>query len=350
MVYEPLKVNDKPGEDVRTALPRVAAFLRSRIQAAPSRQAAPPAAARYLGLDPGRYFTEPGSRMETAAAFLEGPAVDRQGNCFFTNGQMEHILKWDPGQKKLTVFRDKSNGANGLRFDRNGRLVACEDGRVTRTDMASGKITVLADNFQGQPLGGPNDLDIDAQGRIYFTSRVTERSPKTRNVNAVYRIDPAGTVTRILAAPAIDMPNGLATSPDDKRLYLIDADGREKGSRRIRVYDLKPDGSVTNEQLLYDFYPGRSGDGMAVDAEGNLYVAAGLHRRRNSSETLDTRPGIHVISPQGKLVAFLETPEDTITNCRFGGPDLTILYVTCGKLLLSMRTRIPGKATYRPDA
>jgi gluconolactonase len=139
------------------------------------------------------------------------------------------------------------------------------------------------------------------------------------------------------------------TSPDDKLLYLIDADGQENRARRIRVYDLKPDGTVTNERLLYDFYPGRSGDGMAVDAEGNLYVAAGLHRRRGTSETLDTRPGIHVITPQGKLVAFLETPEDTITNCRFGGQDLRTLYVSCGKLLLSMRTRIPGKSSYRPD-
>jgi gluconolactonase len=143
------------------------------------------------------------------------------------------------------------------------------------------------------------------------------------------------------------MPNGIATSPDDKVLYLIDADSGEKRARRIRAYDLKADGTVANERLVYDFYPGRSGDGMKVDAEGNLYVAAGLHRRRAGSETLDTRPGIHVITPKGKLVAFLETPEDTITNCAFGGDDLRTLYVTCGKLLLSVRTRIPGKPAYR---
>jgi gluconolactonase len=148
--------------------------------------------------------------------------------------------------------------------------------------MASGKITVLADRHQGKPLGAPNDLDIDARGRVYFTSRLANRDPKTGNVNAVYRIDPDGALTRILALPAIDMPNGIVTSPDDTLLYLIDADGQENRARRIRVYDLKPDGTVTNERLLYDFYPGRSGDGMAVDAEGNLYVAAGLHRRRGT--------------------------------------------------------------------
>jgi gluconolactonase len=280
--------------------------------------------------------------------------VDCDGNVFFSNIPMEQILRWHPAKKALAVFREKSNAANGLRFDRQGRLVACEGGkenrgRITRTDMKTGEITVLADQFEGRPLGAPNDLEIDGQGRIYFTSRLTNTDPATGNVNAVYRIDTDGKVTRILATPAIDMPNGIATSPDDKILYLIDADGREKRARRVRAYDLKPDGTVANERTLYDFYPGRSGDGMKVDAEGNLYVAAGLHRPRGSSETLDTRPGIHVISPEGKLLAFIETPEDTITNCAFGGLDLRTLYITCGKLLLSVRTKVAGKAGYRPE-
>ena len=100
---------------------------------------------------------------------------------------------------------------------------------------------------------------------------------------------------------------------------------------------------MANERKLYDFYPGRSGDGMSLDEQGNLYVAAGLHRRRGNSETLDTRPGIHVISPEGKLLAFIETPEDTITNCTFGGPDRRTLYIACGKQLLSVLTKVPGK-------
>jgi gluconolactonase len=87
---------------------------------------------------------------------------------------------------------------------------------------------------------------------------------------------------------------------------------------------------------------------MCIDRDGNLYVAAGLHKTRGTSETLDTQPGIHVISPHGKLLAFAATPEDTITNCTFGGDDLKTLYVTCGKFLLSIRTKIPGKAAYRP--
>ena len=115
------------------------------------------------------------------------------------------------------------------------------------------------------------------------------------------------------------------------------------------AFDLHEDGSISNRRVLYDFYPGRSGDGMCIDLAGNLYVAAGLHQRRGSSETLDTRPGIHVISPEGKLLAFRETPEDTITNCTFGGEDLKTLFVTCGSYLLSIRTKIPGKKSYKPD-
>lgn len=351
IVYEPDKAKAGPENEPRKALPRIVAFLRRQLQVESGGPAPAASAARYAGLATERYIEPPEVRTETAVAFLEGPAVDRTGRVYFTNVAAEQILRWNPTTRKLDVFRSQSNRANGLRFDARGRLLACEGGgRVVRIDTSTGQLTVLADQYDGKPLGAPNDLALDARGRIYFTSRMGTREAKPGNVNAVYRIDPDGTLTRILAAPAIDMPNGLVTSPDDRVLYLIDADGREQGARRIRAYELRPDGSVGAERLLYDFYPGRSADGMAIDAEGNLYAAAGLHRRRGSSETLDTRPGVHVISPEGKLLAFVETPEDTVTNCTFGGPDLRTLYVTCGKLLLSLRTRIPGKALYRPEA
>jgi gluconolactonase len=349
IVYEPRMGT---GQDPHVAVPRVVGFLHSRLRGSEERSVAlhPSPPARYAGLNSDRYIVGREVSIETSVAFLEGPAVDRRGNVFFSNIPAERILKWDSQQRQLTVFRERSNQANGLMFDRQGRLVTCEGGgRVTRTDLKTGQVTVLADQYADRPLGAPNDLEMDSQGRIYFTSRLANPDPKAGNVNAVYRIDPDGKLARILAAPAIDMPNGIATSPDDKVLYLIDADGRANHARRIRAYDLLADGTVARERLLYDFSPGRSGDGMRVDADGNLYVAAGLHRRRGTSETLDTRPGIHVISPQGRLLAFIETPEDTITNCAFGGPDLRTLYVTCGKLLLSLRTRVPGKPAYRPQ-
>ncbi len=310
-------------------------------------------AKRYAGLQSGKYLGDVhiDAKVMDDKIFTEGPAADRAGNVFFTNVPAEKILKWNPTTKKLSVFRKNSKKANGLLFDPNGNLLACEGGasRVTRTNMKTGKISVLAEKFNGFPFAAPNDLALDGQGRIYFTSRPGVDDPTKGNVNAVYRIDPDGTVDQILHLPQVQMPNGIVTSPDNKVLYLIEAHPDADRHRNIRKYDLLPNGKVANQKTLIDFYPGRSGDGMCIDAEGNLYVAAGLHKLRNTSETLDTKPGIHVISPEGELLAYARTPEDTITNCTFGGEDLKTLYVACGSLLLSIRTTIPGKPAYRPE-
>lgn len=350
VVYEPDKAQ---GEEIKEALPRIVGFLRGQLRddrpgtgvGTGAGTAARPATDRYARVATGTYLLGGAVKTETAVAFLEGPTVDPSGLVYFSNTRPEQVMTWDPGRRALRVFRERSGGANGLILDREGRLLACEGtaGRVTRTERVGGQVIVLADQYQGKPLGSPNDLDLDGKGRIYFTSRLGNRDPDAGNVNAVYRIDGDGTVARILASPAIDKPNGIAIAPDDSILYLIDADDGEGRARRIRAYDLKPDGTVADERKHYDFAPGRSGDGMTIDVEGNLYVAAGLHRRRDTSETLDTRPGIHVISPQGKLVDFIEVPEDLITNCAFGGPDRRTLYIACGKLLLSVRTRIAGR-------
>lgn len=307
----------------------------------------------YSGLRTDDYLGE--VRVETKVVdekvFTEGPAVDRAGHVLFTNVPVSKILKWNPQREKLSVFRENSHKTNGLLFEPDGDLLACEGGagRVTRTDMRTGEISVVADEYNGFPFAPPNDLCRDGKGRIYFTSRPGTKDPSKGNVNAVYRIDPDGSVEQILAWPDVHMPNGIVLSPDEKVLYLIEAHPDADHNRCIFAYDLRDDGTVANRRTLIDFYPGRSGDGMCIDSEGNLYVAAGLHERRGTSETLDTQPGIHVVSPQGKLLAFRRTPEDTITNCTFGGKDLKTLYVACGTLLLSIPTTIPGEPSYRPD-
>ncbi len=305
------------------------------------------AADRYADLTSADYLGEVRveTRVQDQEIFTEGPAVDAMGNVFFTNVAASKILKWEPAAKALSVFRPNSNKANGLYFDPQGRLLACEGGagRVTRTDMHSGKIESLAGTFQGLPFAAPNDLCLDQADRIYFTSRSGVQDKAGETPKGVYRIDPDGQVTPVLQWPEVQMPNGIVLSPDDKTLYLIEAHPEANHHRDIRAYDLRPDGTVAKGRVLVNFYPGRSGDGMCIDAAGNLYVAAGLHQLRGTSETLDTKPGIHVISPQGKLLAYRQTPEDTITNCTFGGPDRRTLYVTCGTVLLSIRTTVPGK-------
>ncbi len=308
---------------------------------------------RYEGLNTEKYLGEVNveTRVNDTSVFTEGPAVDRAGNVYFTNVPVSKIMKWDPVAKELSVFRTGTNETNGLRFAANGDLVMCagEPGALMKLDMKTGRETLVADQYMGKGLQSPNDLDIDSMGRIYFSSRGGKPDLEKHNVKSVYRVDPDGTVHQLLSEPDVHMPNGIVISPDEKTLYLIEADGGENRNRNILTFDFHKEDSLSNRRVLYDFYPGRSGDGMCIDEEGNLYVAAGLHKTRGSSETLDTLPGIHVISPQGKLLAFRETPEDTITNCTFGGDDLRTLYVTCGTYLLSIRTEIPGKQTYLPQ-
>ena len=286
-----------------------------------------------------------GVEIATSLAFTEGPTVDRNGTVYFTELVSMRIMKLT-SDGVLSTYRENSNGANGMVIDAQGRLVACEGAdsnrtgvllkfkpRVTRTDLQTGQIEVLADNYQGAPFVGPNDVTLDGQGRLYFTDLTG---------GAVYRIDGPGRVARILAKPDIERPNGIQISPDDKTLYLIEANGAAGGARLIRAYDLMPDGTVRNMRVHYNFSPGRSADGMSIDTQGNLYASAGLHRTRGTSETLDTKCGVHVIAPAGKLVKFIPIPEDTITNNAFGGPDMKTLYITAGDTLYKVRTDIPG--------
>ena len=283
--------------------------------------------------------------IATTVAFTEGPVADRDGNVYFTELVFQRIMKLTP-QGVLSVFREQSNNANGMLIDPEGRLIACEGAasqrmgvmqtfkpQVTRTDLRTGKIEVLADSYQGKPFVGPNDVTIDSKGRLYFTDLAG---------GAVYRLDAPGRLARILATPDIQRPNGIQISPDDSTLYLIEANQTQGGARMIRAYDLRPDGTVANMRVHYNFYPGRSADGMSIDSQGNLYASAGMGLLRGSSETLDTKTGIYVISPQGKLLKFIPIAEDFITNNAFGGPDMKTLYVTAGKTLYKLRTDIAG--------
>ncbi|MFN7934647.1 MAG: SMP-30/gluconolactonase/LRE family protein [Bryobacteraceae bacterium] len=283
----------------------------------------------------------------TITAFTEGPTADKDGNIYFTEHIHQQILKMTP-DGKLTIFRDPSNNANGLVFDTQERLIACEaassnakspyfarkpKSRVTRTNLKTGEIEVLADNYEGQPFDGPNDVTFDGKDRIYFTDM---------GGGAVYRIDTDKKLTQLLRRPEIQRPNGIAISPDDKTLYLVEANPVEGGARMLRAYDLQADGSLKNMRVFHNFSPGRSADGLCMDSAGNLHAAAGLHQKRGSSETLDTKCGVHVFSPDGKLIRFIPIPEDTITNCAFGGKDLKTLYVTAGKGVYQVEVPVPG--------
>jgi gluconolactonase len=309
------------------SLPVLLLVLLASCGSPPAKQDAPAAAPEEAGI-------------ATTVAFTEGPAADAAGNVYFTETTSARIMKYTPGGRAQT-FRENSGGANGLVFDSEWRLIACEGAakRVTRTDMKSGKIEVIAAGFEGKPFNSPNDVTLDNDGRIYFTDPVP---PGAHGIPGVYRIDRDGKITRILSGPSIEWPNGITISPDAKTLYLVEANKIENGARQLKAYDLATDGSVSNQRTFYNFYPGRSADGITIDSSGNVYAAAGLMRTRGTHETLDTKPGVYVISPAGKLLSYTPVLEDTITNVAFGGPDLKTLYITAGKTLYQMRTEIAG--------
>ncbi len=300
---------------------------------------APPPPAPSVAAD------DPRVSVAASITFTEGPSVYKDGSVFFSEMRSNRIMRYYPETGRYETFLADARGANGLLFDAEWRLIACEGepARVTRTNVETGEVEVLADNFEGKRFHQPNDVTFDSKGRLYFTDRPGARIEDDQTgVFAVYRIDPDGTVDQILSSPQIEMPNGVVISPDDKTLYLIEAHPNADKRRAILAYDLAEDGTVSNQRVFHDFYPGRSGDGMTIDVEGNLWVCAGLLRTRGTSETLDTEAGVHVFNPAGERIDFYSVWEDTITNAAFGGPDLKTLYITAGKTLFQIQTPTVG--------
>jgi len=289
--------------------------------------------------------------------FLEGPAVDADGNVYFSDIAGNRILKRDP-KGTVTTFRADSGRTNGNYFDAEGRLISCEGSeqgpgrrRIVRTDMKTGKSEVLTDKYDGKRYNSPNDCCVDAKGRIWFTDPRygADRSDLEMDVEGVYCIDKEGKVKRVLTQKEINRPNGIAVSPDDKTLYVIDSHPKEGGNRKIYGFDLAADGSLAGQRVVYDFGKGRGGDGMRVDMEGNLWVAAGINKPRgNPGESLDVSAGVYVISPRGKMMGRIPIHEDLITNVAFGGKDRKTLYVTAGKTLYSFPVNVSGYAVYPP--
>jgi gluconolactonase len=299
----------------------------------------------------------------STTCWLEGPVCDALQNIYFTDVRGNRILRQDrDGQ--LTVFRgpQAANYPNGQALDPQGRLVTCEEGdpetntppRLTRTDLETNAVEVLADNFEGQRFCGPSDVAIDRKGNIYFSdgvrpfflapfTSVSSRVPATVvRSPSVFRLNSSGVLKRILGDGDVLQPNGVALSPDERTLYVVENDISEAGTRQLRSFALTEEGLPLDRTVLVEFSPGRSADGLAVDVDGNLYVAAGLNRLRGTAETLATPAGIHVFSPLGEKIDFIPVYEDSVTNVTFGGNDMRDLYITAGKTLFKARCRLKG--------
>lgn len=295
----------------------------------------------------------------------EGPAVAPDGSIYFTDIPLGDdgglIVRYDPATRQAAAFTIDSGKANGLIFDADGQLLACEGSdkggqRVSRWNIKTGQRTTVADKFKGKKFNAPNDLCLDAQGRIYFTDpRYLGDEPRELEHRAVYRINKDGSVIEVTHEVA--KPNGIALSPDGKTLYVADHDnGTDKidpmapkpkpGPMKIYAFALDTQGLVTGaRKTIYDFGDQAGCDGMCVDEKGNIYLTArGLKR-----------PGVLVLNPQGKEVAFIPTgpanqgadpkavPVGLPSNVEFGiGDESHVLYVTIDLSLFRIPLKVKG--------
>jgi len=266
-------------------------------------------------------------RIASGFQFTEGPVwIPEANHLLFSDIPANKILSLKPNGQ-VTTFRDPSGKSNGLTRDRQGRLIACEHGnrRVTRTEK-DGSIIVLADKFQGGKLNSPNDVVVKSDGAIYFTDPPYGIKPNEQEqpLQGVYRISPDGGEIN-LVADDFERPNGLAFSPDEKKLYIDDSSER----RHLGVFDVQPDGALANSRIFYEMNIDKHGapDGMKVDVDGRIYC---------------TGPGgIWVFDSEGVHLGTIVTPEIP-ANCAWGDEDWQSLYITARTSIYKIRVNIPG--------
>jgi gluconolactonase len=268
----------------------------------------------------------PAQRLATGFVFTEGPLWHPDGFFYFVDVRASMLYRLTPGGAP-EVVREKTGGGNGTTFDLHGRLVLCEgdNRRVTRRD-ADGGFEVLMDRFEGKRLNRPNDVVCRSDGSIYFTDPGLRVPLAEREVPhaGVYRIAPDGTVSLVAD---FEYPNGLAFSPDERRLYVANT----RWAQYIHLLELDGRGQMVRRRIFADMSSDETDgvpDGMKVDLEGRVYC---------------TGPGgTWVFAPDGTRLGIIRTPE-VPANLAFGGPDLRTLFFTARTSVYVMRVKVPGQ-------
>jgi gluconolactonase len=276
-------------------------------------------------------------RLGTGYRWSEGPAWFGDGRyLLWSDIPNDRIMRWDEETGAVSVFRKPAHYANGNTRDRQGRLLTCEHEtrRVTRTEY-DGAITVVADGYDGKPLNSPNDIVCRSDGSIWFTDPpfgvlgyYEGRLAKPELPTNVYRVDPQ-TGRLAVVAGDVSRPNGLAFSPDESKLYVVEAG---TSPRNIHVYDVEGGARLANRRRLIDAGPGTP-DGLRVDVDGNLWVGWGM-----GEEGLD---GVSVFNPDGKPIGRVDLPERCANVC-FGGRYRNRLFMCASTSLYSLYVNTQG--------
>ena len=256
--------------------------------------------------------------------FTEGPVWHPSGFLLFSDIPADTIYKWTTGNK-LSVFRRPAGNTNGNTLDREGRLISAQHNRqLTRTEK-NGKVTVLAERYQGKRLNSPNDVVVKSDGSIYFTDPPygIKKEQEELGFYGIYRWKPDGKLT--LLNKEMVRPNGIAFSPDEKKLYVADSE-----KLHMRVFDVKADGTLTNGKVFAEL-PGPKDkgvpDGMKVDVKGNIYCSGS--------------GGIWIFAPTGELLGKIAVPK-AVTNLAWGGKNYKTLYITAREAIYRIPLNIPG--------
>ena len=272
-------------------------------------------------------------------SWAEGPVYFGDARCLlWSDIPNSRIMRWDEETGATSVYRKPSNYANGNTRDRQGRLVTAEHGRrVTRTEY-DGRITVLMDRFEGRRLNSPNDIVVKSDDSIWFTDmtaglvgnwngEVAEQELPQR----VYRLDGRTGQATVVVEGLVQRPNGLAFSPDEKKLYVIES---EPGRRAIYVFDVAGDGTkLANGRILITCTKEETPDGFRVDADGNLWCGWGMGRAE-----LD---GVRIFNPQGAPIGHIELPERAANVC-FGGPKRNRLFMAASHSIYALYVNTQG--------
>lgn len=258
--------------------------------------------------------------------FTEGPVWDPSGFLLFSDIPADTLYKWTTNGK-ISVFRRPAGNPNGNSLDSEGRLITAQHNRKLTRRSKNGKITVLAERYGDKRLNSPNDIAVRSDGSIYFTDPPygIKKEEEELGFYGIYRLEPSGNLT--LLNKEMVRPNGIAFSPDEKRLYVSDSE-----KLHIRVFDVKEDGTLTNGKVFAEL-PGPTNkgvpDGMKVDVKGNVYCSGS--------------GGVWIFSPNGELLDKIAVPK-SVTNLAWGDKDYKTLYITAGESVYRIRLSIAGIA------
>lgn len=257
--------------------------------------------------------------------FTEGPAVDRDGNVYFTDQPNNRIVKWNADTGNVEDWLKPAGRSNGMFFDQEGNLITCADEKNELWSISPDKkITVLLSNHGDKLLNGPNDLWIRSDGGIYFTDPLYKRpwwdrdNAMQQDGQHVYFL-PKGASQPIPADTDLIQPNGIIGSLDGRILYVADL-----GAGRTYAYDIQPDGQLLNRRLFCDM----GSDGMTADNQGNVYL---------------TGKGVMVFNAEGDQIAQIDVPEEWTANVTFGGKDRKTLFITARDSIYGLDMAVRGK-------